>query len=36
MPICDAVAPPLLEDSPGHCKACHHDGALGKLRGEAA
>jgi oligopeptide transport system ATP-binding protein len=36
MPICDAVAPPLLEDRPGHWKACHHDGALGKLRGEAA
>ena len=36
MPICDTVTPPLLETSPGHWKACHHDGALGKLRGEAA
>jgi oligopeptide/dipeptide ABC transporter ATP-binding protein len=36
MPLCDTVAPPLLEASPGHWKACHHDGALGKLRGEAA
>jgi oligopeptide transport system ATP-binding protein len=36
MPLCDTVAPPLLEASPGHWQACHHDGALGKLRGEAA
>jgi oligopeptide transport system ATP-binding protein len=36
MPICDSVAPPLHEDSPGHWKACHHQGALGKLRGAAA
>ncbi|MFI4869910.1 MAG: ABC transporter ATP-binding protein [Steroidobacterales bacterium] len=36
MPICEAVPPPLVEFSPGHCKACHYDGALGKLRGEAA
>jgi oligopeptide transport system ATP-binding protein len=36
LPICDAIAPPLVETRPGHWKACHHDGALGKLRGEAA
>jgi oligopeptide transport system ATP-binding protein len=36
MPVCTAVTPPLVEASPGHWKACHHDGALGKLRGEGA
>jgi len=36
LPICDAVAPPLIQSSPGHWKACHHDGPLGRLRGEAA
>jgi oligopeptide transport system ATP-binding protein len=36
LPICEAVAPPLLETSPGHWKACHHEGPLGRLRGEAA
>jgi oligopeptide transport system ATP-binding protein len=36
MPVCDSVAPPLIETTAGHWKACHHEGALGKLRGEAA
>jgi oligopeptide transport system ATP-binding protein len=36
MPLCETAAPPLLEISPDHSKACHYDGALGKLRGEAA
>jgi oligopeptide transport system ATP-binding protein len=36
MPVCESVAPPLVETEPGHWKACHHEGALGKLRGEAA
>ena len=36
LPICDSVAPPLLEIRPEHWKACHHEGELGKLRGEAA
>jgi oligopeptide transport system ATP-binding protein len=36
MPICDSVTPALLETAAGHCKACHHAGPLGKLRGEAA
>jgi oligopeptide transport system ATP-binding protein len=36
MPVCDTIAPPLIETSPGHWKACHHEGELGKLRGEAA
>jgi oligopeptide transport system ATP-binding protein len=36
LPICDVLTPPLIETGPGHWKACHHDGPLGKLRGEAA
>jgi oligopeptide transport system ATP-binding protein len=36
MPICDSVAPALIETGAGHWKACHHEGALGRLRGEAA
>jgi oligopeptide/dipeptide ABC transporter ATP-binding protein len=36
MPVCDTLAPPLVESAPGHWKACHHQGELGKLRGEAA
>jgi oligopeptide transport system ATP-binding protein len=36
LPVCERLAPPLLEASPGHWKACHYDGALGKLRSEAA
>ena len=36
MPVCEAVAPPLVEIGPGHSKACHYDGALGRLRGEVA
>ena len=36
LPVCERLAPPLIEASPGHWKACHHDGALGKLHGEAA
>jgi oligopeptide transport system ATP-binding protein len=36
LPICERLVPPLVEASPGHWKACHYDGALGKLRGEAA
>ena len=36
MPVCDTQMPPLLEASPGHWKACHHEGALGKLREQAA
>jgi len=34
MPVCDSVTPALLEVSPGHWKACHHQGALGKLRAQ--
>jgi oligopeptide transport system ATP-binding protein len=33
--ICQRLSPPLLEVAPGHWKACHYDGPLGKLR-EAA
>jgi oligopeptide/dipeptide ABC transporter ATP-binding protein len=36
MPVCESIDPPLIETGPGHWKACHHQGALGKLRGEAA
>jgi oligopeptide transport system ATP-binding protein len=36
MPVCESIDPPLIETAPGHWKACHHQGALGKLRGEAA
>jgi oligopeptide/dipeptide ABC transporter ATP-binding protein len=36
LPVCERLTPPLVEASPGHWKACHYDGALGKLRGEAA
>jgi len=36
MPVCERVVPPLVEAAPGHWKACHYDGALGKLQGEAA
>jgi oligopeptide/dipeptide ABC transporter ATP-binding protein len=36
LPVCERLSPPLVEASPGHWKACHYDGALGKLRGEAA
>jgi peptide/nickel transport system ATP-binding protein len=36
MPLCETVAPMLVEAGSDHCKACHHDGALGRLRGEAA
>jgi oligopeptide transport system ATP-binding protein len=36
MPVCESIDPPLIETVPGHWKACHHQGALGKLRGEAA
>jgi hypothetical protein len=35
MPVCDALMPPLVETSSGHWKACHHEGALGKLRAQA-
>ncbi len=31
-PICDARTPELLEAVSGHWKACHHEGALGRLR----
>jgi len=36
MPVCDSVMPPLVQASPGHWKACHHEGALGKLRAQPA
>jgi oligopeptide transport system ATP-binding protein len=36
MSVCETVTPPLLQASPGHWRACHHHGALGKLRIEAA
>jgi oligopeptide transport system ATP-binding protein len=36
MAVCERSAPPLVEVAPGHRKACHYEGALGKLRGEAA
>ena len=36
LPICETLTPPLIEAGPGHWKACHHSGPLGKLRGEAA
>jgi oligopeptide transport system ATP-binding protein len=36
MPVCDRVTPALLEASPGHWKACHHEGALGKLHAQPA
>jgi oligopeptide transport system ATP-binding protein len=36
LPLCETVAPPLIEAGPGHWKACHHSGPLGRLRGEAA
>jgi oligopeptide/dipeptide ABC transporter ATP-binding protein len=32
MPICEAQTPALLEAAPGHWKACHYEGALGRLR----
>jgi oligopeptide transport system ATP-binding protein len=34
--VCEAVTPPLVETTSGHWKACHHEGPLGRLRGEAA
>ncbi len=34
--ICRRRSPALLETTPGHWKACHHDGPLGKLREAAA
>jgi oligopeptide transport system ATP-binding protein len=36
LPVCEQIAPALVEASPGHWKACHYDGALGRLRSEAA
>ena len=36
MPVCEAVVPPLTEVAAGHWKACHHEGALGKLTDVAA
>jgi oligopeptide transport system ATP-binding protein len=36
LPVCETLAPPLIETSAGHWKACHHVGPLGKLRDAAA
>jgi oligopeptide/dipeptide ABC transporter ATP-binding protein len=30
--VCETTVPALLETSPGHWKACHHQGVLGRLR----
>jgi oligopeptide/dipeptide ABC transporter ATP-binding protein len=30
--VCERTVPALLESSPGHWKACHYQGALGRLR----
>jgi oligopeptide/dipeptide ABC transporter ATP-binding protein len=35
MDICTRVAPELLPVAPGHRKACHHSGALGRLAAPA-
>jgi oligopeptide transport system ATP-binding protein len=35
-PVCRSVEPALTLSAPGHWKACHHQGALGKLQGDAA
>jgi oligopeptide/dipeptide ABC transporter ATP-binding protein len=29
--VCETTGPALLEAAPGHWKACHHEGSLGKL-----
>ncbi|HWW21961.1 MAG TPA: ABC transporter ATP-binding protein [Steroidobacteraceae bacterium] len=34
--LCRSVEPALTQTAPGHWKACHHEGALGRLRGDAA
>jgi oligopeptide transport system ATP-binding protein len=31
LPVCETTAPPLLEAAPGHWRACHYGGALGKV-----
>jgi oligopeptide transport system ATP-binding protein len=36
MPVCDSVMPALQQVGPEHWKACHHEGALGRLRGQLA
>jgi oligopeptide/dipeptide ABC transporter ATP-binding protein len=36
LPICETQAPALLDVGEHHLKACHHHGALGRLRGAAA
>ena len=36
LPVCEVTAPTLLETTPGHWKACHHEGALGRLHENVA
>ncbi|HEY1724641.1 MAG TPA: ABC transporter ATP-binding protein [Steroidobacteraceae bacterium] len=35
LPVCETLSPALLEAGADHFKACHYQGALGRLRGAA-